>query len=118
MKIVIKSAFDLTKSAVFDGDLEIDTIFHNKESIRSLAGVGAVDDQGTYRDVKVTVTKAKKSEYPVIVSILSGTFHLSTENFRNFYNVDSYVKNFPMESEGEFYYKSSFDFGTKMRRKT
>lgn len=118
MKIIVKSASDLTNSIVFDGDVQLKSVWHNKESIRSLAGAGAVDDQGIYRDISVTITKAKKADYPKLESILSGTFHVSTENFKNYYNVESYTKDMTMESESESYFRSSFDFGTKMRRKS
>ena len=117
MKLILKSAFDLTNSVVVDGDLTLKTVWHNKEVIRSLAGAGATDDQGTYRDITVTITKAKKSDYSKLENILSGEFHLSTENFKNYYSVNSYSKDMSMESESELYFRTSFDMGTKMRRK-
>ena len=114
MKIIFKSANNVTKSMIAEGNIILVVVKHNLQSIRTLAGAGSVTSVGSYNRLEVNLTKVKKSDALLLNEITSGRLHISTENFETYYNIVSTTSEIPRNSESQEYFSTTLTFEDKI----
>lgn len=114
MKITFKSADNITKSMIADGNVTLIIVKHNLQSIRTLAGAGSVTSVGSYTRLEVNLTKVKQSDWLLLNEITSGRLHISTETFETYYNVVSTTSEIPKNAESQNFFSTSLTFEDKI----